>query len=312
VESAPRVGAHKVADKRHGGQHRDVGSFNEPACRPAWADCAGCERCSPHGGYVLRKGAGRPTKSHEYVFLLAKSPEYFWDAEAVKERLADSTLNDGRNATGRHTQGKVESKYFSDESPDEAAPDMPSWYRSKTFVNPDTGRNLRSVWLINPRGQPDAHFATIPPALPELCIKAGTSEKDVCPKCGKPWVRVIDARAAAIGPLCPKQAAGYGTVSGTRGPGWRDRELGSCETTGWLPTCECGEPEPIGATVLDPFCGAGTTGEAALKLGRSFIGIELNADYVERIARPRLERAAHGLSRDEQAAGQRALFQEAR
>ena len=45
---------------------------------------------------------------------------------------------------------------------------------------------------------------------------------------------------------------------------------------------------PPGALVLDPFCGSGTVGEVALKLGRSFIGIELSAVYAETLARPRL------------------------
>ena len=76
----------------------------------------------------------RPTKSHEYVFLLAKSKQYFYDAEAVRESLAD-----GRNGTGRHTQGTNGSKYFRDGLPDTAQPDKPSWYRAKAFVNPSSG-----------------------------------------------------------------------------------------------------------------------------------------------------------------------------
>lgn len=44
-----------------------------------------------------------------------------------------------------------------------------------------------------------------------------------------------------------------------------------------------------GDIVLDPFAGSGTTGEVALKLGRKFIGIELNASYVKKLIEPRLQ-----------------------
>jgi tRNA/tmRNA/rRNA uracil-C5-methylase (TrmA/RlmC/RlmD family) len=52
-------------------------------------------------------------------------------------------------------------------------------------------------------------------------------------------------------------------------------------TTGWKPTCECGEPDTIPCTVLDPFFGSGTVGQVSLEFGRKCIGIELNPKYVE-------------------------------
>ena len=56
-------------------------------------------------------------------------------------------------------------------------------------------------------------------------------------------------------------------------------------TTGWCATCShdngYGMPLfPIPCTVIDPFSGAGTTGMVAEKLGRKYIGIELNPSYV--------------------------------
>ena len=54
----------------------------------------------------------------------------------------------------------------------------------------------------------------------------------------------------------------------------------SNETLGWKPTCSCNS-EVVPATVLDPFCGSGTTGAVSLRHGRNFIGIELNADYIK-------------------------------
>ena len=63
------------------------------------------------------------------------------------------------------------------------------------------------------------------------------------------------------------------------------------ETIGWRPTCSCNYAgnyaDPIPATVLDPFLGAGTTGLVAARLGRDWLGIELSPVYAE-IARQRL------------------------
>jgi len=50
-------------------------------------------------------------------------------------------------------------------------------------------------------------------------------------------------------------------------------------TTGWRPGCDCGG-EPVPCTVLDPFSGSGTTGLVALRLGRRYLGIELNPEYI--------------------------------
>jgi len=89
----------------------------------------------------------RPTDAHEYIFLLTKSKTYWYDADAVREGLAESTLADSRNNTGRHTQDS--DKYQHDVA---GAPDEPSWYRGKTFVNPVAGRNMRSVWTFPTQG----------------------------------------------------------------------------------------------------------------------------------------------------------------
>jgi len=126
----------------------------------------------------------------------------------------------------------------------------------------------------------------------EPCIKAGTSERGVCPECGKPWERVIE-KTIGVSKECPKtQAAhkargGIGTPVGTVGKSGSGRTDGSAITLGWRPGCTCGK-EPVPATVLDPFFGAGTVGLVASRLGRSWIGIELSHKYVE-MARRRIE-----------------------
>lgn len=75
----------------------------------------------------------RPTKSHEYIFLLTKSKKYYYDNEAIKEI------------------SKID-------------------FRSK---------NKRTVWSIPTQAYPEAHFATFPEEIPEICIKAGTKLGDL-------------------------------------------------------------------------------------------------------------------------------------
>lgn len=108
----------------------------------------------------------RCTKSHEYIFLLTKSARYFWDAEAISETaihagqivvLGEKSLSKGQanganvSASGNGTAASVTVK--------------------------DT-RNKRSVWTIATAPFAEAHFATFPPELPEICIKAGSKPGD--------------------------------------------------------------------------------------------------------------------------------------
>lgn len=111
----------------------------------------------------------RPTKSHEYLFLLTKRPKYFYDADAVRENhQADSIARIGRGRSNNHK--------WADGGPGNQtlATDLAA------ACNP-AGRNLRDVWTIPTKGYPGAHFATFPPKLVEPCIKAGTSEEGCCP-----------------------------------------------------------------------------------------------------------------------------------
>ena len=101
----------------------------------------------------------RPTKSHEYLFLLTKSPRYYYDADAVRE--VSSGLPGGRFGSGGPEVGRLRN--------DSARP-----------RNEETGtRNLRSVWTINTQSYSAAHFATFPTALVEPCVKAGSKTGDL-------------------------------------------------------------------------------------------------------------------------------------
>src|SRR5690606_12985255 len=113
----------------------------------------------------------RPTKAHEYVFLLSKSPRYYYDADAIGEPIqtdpSERYLERAR-ITGRGSQGAALAR-GNDR-------DKSGGFPVRDPANPT--RNARSVWTIATRPYPGAHFATFPPELAERCILAG------CPKGG--------------------------------------------------------------------------------------------------------------------------------
>ncbi len=164
----------------------------------------------------------RCTKSHEYIFLLSKSPKYYFDAAAISEPIAGSS-------TKRYLQN-IERQSGSDRQPgktngpmkaalprfggDKYGKDGRDETRTKSgkIYIPTLSRNKRSVWNVSTAGFRGAHFAVFPEKLVEPCILAGS---------------------------------------------------------------------PAGGVVLDPFTGSGTTGVVAAKLGRDFIGCEINPQYCQ-------------------------------
>jgi hypothetical protein len=232
-----------------------------------WAK--GLSFCPAYSGSCMPESCrDRPTKGHEYLFLLTKRARYFYDREAVVEQWADK--RNGRAG------GNVENRKYQWREID--GPTI-------TEAPKTSGRNLRTVWAIPTSGYKEAHFATFPPALVEPCIKAGTSERGVCPSCGTPWERVTER----TGHVNKREIAHCPNNSPTKtdSTGWAPTTKA---TDKWQPTCHCYEGRndwisefkpTVPATVLDPFAGAGTTLLVADRLGRDGIGIELNSDYVE-------------------------------
>ena len=145
-------------------------------------------------------------------------------------------------------------------------------------------RNKRTVWHVNTKPFKAAHFATFPEKLVEPCILAGTSERGYCPGCGKAWERQVE-RCNSTGTF-PDNGKG---VDERKADGTNLR-AGECQTqtVGWQPSCSC-SLDPVPGVVLDPFFGAGTVGLVAAKLGRAYIGIELNPEYIS-LAKARIER----------------------
>lgn len=223
----------------------------------------------------------RCTKAHEYLFLLSKSERYFFDQEAIREKVGEETRRQKSFRGGCYTNNTAfnNSHDYSDHEP--YSDDQPSL----------DGRNKRSVWEIATAPFPEAHFATFPPALIEPCILAGSSEKGCCAKCGAPWVRETEKHFEPTQNPDSLKSGTKGLYSSSGSTGWcvTPRGIVNSTTLGWSPSCSCWsglqvieDPIVIGTkpcTILDPFGGAGTTGLVADRLGRNAILIELNPEY---------------------------------
>ena len=204
----------------------------------------------------------RPTKSHEYLFLLTKSARYYFDADAVRETPAEYERKGGTATWAEdsgHTNGKGSSTFHQMSS---------------------AGRNIRSVWTIATRPYPGAHFAVFPPELPERCIKAGSSEKGVCPECGAPWERVVE-RIGAVKNIDYADEKRSAMQQGGKGSTTLNGIPATSITTGWRDDCRCRIADPVPAVILDPFAGSGTVGLVANRLSRRAILIDLNPEYLK-------------------------------
>lgn len=108
----------------------------------------------------------RPTKAHEYLFLLSRNERYYYDVDAIREQPDIKSPFSGHGAYGGTS--------WHDHSSDLEKGQMQakrSHFRSD--VSHPLGRNKRTVWTISTEPYPEAHFATFPTALIEPCIKAG-------------------------------------------------------------------------------------------------------------------------------------------
>ena len=171
----------------------------------------------------------RMSSRHEHLFMLSKSPRYWFDLDPIREPLvkgnAGSEFHTGK--TGDHQLGRASTKPRTTLTHGAASGTnlQPTGARHES-IHPE-GRNPGDVWSVPTRPFSEAHFAVMPQALAERAILAGC----------KP-----------------------------------------------------------GGTVLDPFSGSGTTGLAANKHGRKYVGIDLSADYLDlslrtRFAQPGLDLA---------------------
>ena len=188
----------------------------------------------------------RPTRAHEYLFLLAKSERYYYDAAAVAEPLS--------------------------------APSK--------FANEITARNRRTVWSIATQSCSGAHFAVMPEALIEPCILAGSSARacEHCGapwvrvvERESNWQerKAAGATAGNVGRSETYQNGAHGKNM--------SHDLGSktMRDLGLAPSCACADNTGSSASVvLDLYGGSGTVGKVATRLQRDAVLIDLNPDYI--------------------------------
>jgi DNA modification methylase len=231
------------------------------------------------GGSVMPESVtDRTTKSFEHIFMFSKSQKYFYDSEAIKEPNVDPDRTNYTPGKETYKTGNVH-----DDSGRERRNDGFQKYAEGAIPS---GRNRRSVWVINPRPFREAHFATYNPELIIPCIKAGTSEHGCCGKCGAPYKRVVEKSPTphddSTESLYPENSTGKRISLLRQAMRERGEEyLGTItKTLRFDPTCKCNAPIAK-CIVLDPFMGSGTTAVTAASLGRDFVGIDLNPKYVE-------------------------------
>ncbi len=250
------------------------------------APCDACNNPEPdeedtggHEGREPRKGEVWKWKR----INLWRGHDYFYDADAVREKWTDNNKHDIYRALYGH-------KKYGGKWDERIGGRLPE---ARICGNPSLGRNRRSVWTIPTKSYKDAHFATFPPDLVIPCIKAGAPIK-ICSKCGAPWERVteIEYTPSSRGHIGKKiEREMIEKISPMAGMIRKDKQI---KTLGFQPTCECppatggGGGETKKAIVFDPFGGSGTVAEVAYKLGCDAVVLDVSEKYCE-LAVKRLE-----------------------
>ena len=215
--------------------------------RVIWAKSEAFEDGMSNGNYAPEPCRNRLNdKAHEPFYIFTKSRNAWTDTLAVQLR--------------RHNVDVV--RYL-----------PPDLMTIETAIN---GRNLHTVWNVRPGQTSERHYAVFPPALCERPI-AMTCPLIVSPDGSLPR-RLVEMVPydEGRGQRCVGRSEPDDDRTGRHDAGRRYVPKMPV-SRGWEPIQNGAAP----GVVLDPFCGTGTSGEVALKLGRSFIGIDLYADYVE-------------------------------
>jgi hypothetical protein len=232
-----------------------------------WTECPGCAKCKPNDGWVLRRGSWRCTQAHEYVFMFAKSPDYFCDGEAAKEKAVGGTPG---NKTHKLQECRVNGKPLG----------IAGGLTNMTAVE---RANPRNVLSLAHEPTKEKHFAAYPSELVHFCLKPSIANA-YCDKCGAPHAPMVLEERVATRPALTNKIWKHddGDHVGQRSDDSPnldpERHIKRTTVVGYKPSCGCNAGTTSGI-VMDPYCGTGTTGRVALKLGARFLGFELNPEY---------------------------------
>lgn len=193
----------------------------------------------------------RLATKYEVIYLLTRSVKYYFDLNAIRQ----PHISRPRKGASRRPPNRHDSRRPAHLGPNsDGDSGLLALHRAGLPGHP-LGKNPGDVWSLSVSGYRGAHFATFPAHLVERILLAGCPERR-CTICRSPWHRPLKR-------------------SGT-----------SAQRLALVPTCTCSAPSEPGL-VLDPFLGSGTTALVATRLGRDWLGIELNLSFI-RLAEQRL------------------------
>ena len=224
-----------------------------------------------NGGLVTHNSVrDRCTFSYEPIFMLVKNKKYYFDLDVLRVPYSQPLNRWG----GEKLQAKNKSKW--DDGTGQQT------YRNRVLRPNPMGANRPNVWQINTEPASFAHFACFPTKLVKWLILAGCPQW-ICKKCEKPRERIVKKKVE-LGKSFKDKTADEIKASPTSALRYKQKKIES-KTIGWT-DCGCNAGWTSGV-VLDPFVGAGTTALVAKQLGRHFIGIDINSEYIK-IAKKRL------------------------
>jgi DNA modification methylase len=225
----------------------------------------------------------RPTKAHEYVFLLAKAERYYYNADAIKEPASADTH-------ARYARGRSDDHKWADGGPG-----------GQTIATNKPGSLFARIGKEgrNSRFHQDRDVNHSPQRKPRVPAGWHQGTRPATPS------GIRDKRVAGVNPKCVEPGSGIkqnSSFSAAVKDLVEERNKRTVWTIATEPFSEAHFatfPQelvrpcvlagcPMGGTVLDPFCGSGTAGVVALGLGRHFLGIELSPTYAA-MARRRIE-----------------------
>ncbi|CAM3952476.1 site-specific DNA-methyltransferase [Nocardia ninae] len=264
--------------------------------------------------------ADRLSSRYELIFLLTRSKRYWFDLDAIRKPYT------GDRSASRRSRSGYTTKPNSIASPWNAQTNLAADGTRHTAAHP-AGGNPGDLWEQANQPFAQAHFAVMATAIAERCIRAGCPPRR-CRTCGAAPTRTrgvplldlsrTQARRAqalaeaagltdqhihairAVGITDSGKAAESQTGTGKNadevqrlaaeakqalGGYFREYLLARPSTTGWT---DCGHNDYRRGIVLDPFSGSGTTGLAAHRHGRAYVGVDLNSAYLDLSLRTRL------------------------